>query len=207
VMTDKRDHDIAELIGATPQPSTAEFDALRARLVERAEQVGLLDVAYRTVDSPVGTLLLAATPTGIVRIAYECEGLDEVLMQIAAKVSPRVIAAPRRLDPAVRQLDEYFAHLREGFDLPLDLSLSSGFRRRVLQHLPAIGYGRTESYATVALAVDNPKAVRAVGSACATNPLPLLIPCHRVVRSDGRIGDYIGGALTKRHLLDMEATA
>jgi len=207
VMTGEREHDIAELFGVASGPSTAEFDALRARLAERAERAGLLDVAYRTLDSPVGTLLLAATPTGIVRLAYEREGLDEVLMQLAAKVSPRIIAAPRRLDPAVRQLDEYFAHRREGFDVPLDLSLSSGFRRRVLQHLPAIAYGRTASYAAVAAAVENPKAVRAVGSACATNPLPLIIPCHRVVRSDGGIGEYIGGAPTKQRLLDLEAAS
>ncbi|HEX3828149.1 MAG TPA: methylated-DNA--[protein]-cysteine S-methyltransferase [Sporichthyaceae bacterium] len=206
-MTEKRDHRIAELLGPVPPPTSAELDVLRARLAERADTEGLLDVAYRTVDSPVGTLLLAATPTGIVRVAYEREDLDAVLMQLAARLSPRIVAAPRRLEPAVRQLDEYFAHRREGFDLPLDLSLSSGFRRRVLEHLPAIGYGRTASYATVAAAVDNPKAVRAVGSACATNPLPLIIPCHRVVRSDGGMGNYLGGLPAKRLLLDLEAVA
>jgi methylated-DNA-[protein]-cysteine S-methyltransferase len=206
-MTQNRDHCITEILGMVPPPTGAELEALRARLAERAEQAGLLDVAYRTVDSPVGTLLLAATEGGIVRVAYEREGIDEVVTQLAARVSPRIIAAPRRLDPAVRQLEEYFAHRREGFDLPLDLSLSSGFRRRVLQHLPAIGYGHTASYASVAAAVENPKAVRAVGSACATNPLPLLIPCHRVVRSDGGIGEYIGGPQTKRQLLDLEAAA
>jgi methylated-DNA-[protein]-cysteine S-methyltransferase len=206
-MTPNRDHTITEILGMLPPPTSAELDALRARLADRAEQAGLLDVAYRTFDSPVGTLLLAATAGGIVRVAYEREGIDEVLAQLATRVSPRIIAAPRRLDVAVCQLEEYFTHRREGFDLPLDLSLSSGFRRRVLQHLPAIGYGHTASYASVAAAVENPKAVRAVGSACATNPLPLLIPCHRVVRSDGGIGEYIGGPQTKRQLLDMEAAA
>lgn len=203
---ESRNHRIAELLSPSP-PTNTELDALRDRLAQRAEEAGLLDIAYRTLDGPLGTLLLAATPTGILRVAYQREGLDEVLAQLAAKVSPRIIAAPRRLDVAARQLEEYFAHRRESFDLPLDLSLSTGFRRRVLEHLPAIGYGRTASYATVAAAVDNPKAVRAVGSACATNPLPLLIPCHRVVRADGAMGNYLGGLAAKRLLLDLEAAA
>jgi methylated-DNA-[protein]-cysteine S-methyltransferase len=200
-----KNHDIDLL--SIPAPAAADLDALRVRLADRAEQAGLLDIAYRTVDSPVGTLLLAATPRGVVRVAYDCEGLDEVLVQLAWRVSPRILAAPRRLDPAARQLEEYFAHRRRSFDLPLDLALSSGFRRRVLEHLPTIGYGRTASYAAVAAAVDNPKAVRAVGTACATNPLPLVIPCHRVVRSDGGIGEYRGGPQNKRRLLDLEIAA
>jgi methylated-DNA-[protein]-cysteine S-methyltransferase len=194
--------DMATLL---PAPTASEVDALRARLADRAEQAGLLDVAYRTVDSPVGTLLLAATPAGAVRVAFEREGLDDVLATLAARLSPRIIAARRRLDPVARQLDEYFAHRREAFDVPVDLSLASGFRRRVLEYLPTIGYGRTASYAVVAAGVDNPRAVRAVGTACATNPLPLLIPCHRVVRADGGMGQYLGGTENKRHLLDLEA--
>jgi methylated-DNA-[protein]-cysteine S-methyltransferase len=144
---------------------------------------------------------------GAVRVAFEREGVNEVLGALAAKLSPRIIAAPKRLDPIARQLDEYFAHRREGFDLPLDLSLATGFRRVVLEHLPTIGYGHTASYAAVAAGVDNPKAVRAVGTACATNPLPLLIPCHRVVRTDGGMGQYLGGMDNKRLLLDLEAAA
>jgi len=205
--TPNRDHDISGLRDLVPPPSDAEFAALRARLAERAERAGLLDVAYRTVDSPVGTLLLAATPAGIVRVAYELEGLDEVLALLATKISPRIIAAPRRLDPLARRLEQYFTGRRERFDIPVDLRMTSGFRRRVLEHLPSIGYGRTASYATVAAAVDNPRAVRAVGSACATNPLPLVIPCHRVVRSDGGIGGYLGGPAVKRALLDLEAAS
>ena len=192
---------------AAPAPTAADLDALRARLAERAADAGLLDVAYRTIDSPVGTLLLAATPAGAVRVAFEREGLDDVLAALAAKLSPRIIAAPRRLDPVARQLDEYFAHRRESFDVPVDLSLATGFRRRVLEYLPEIGYGRTASYAAVAAGVDNPKAVRAVGTACATNPLPLLIPCHRVIRADGGMGQYLGGVEAKRHLLDLEVVA
>lgn len=168
---------------------------------------GVLDLAYRTMDTPVGTLLLAATPIGLVRVAYQQEDIDAVLFDLAARISPRVLEAPRRLDAAARQIDEYFDGRRHRFDLPLDLRLSSGFRRQVLDYLPHIGYGQTASYQTVAANLNNPKAVRAVGSACATNPLPLVIPCHRVIRSDGRPGSYLGGADTKSRLLEMEAAA
>ena len=198
------DDDLAGLFGS---PSTEDdLASLHARLAARAEEEGLLDVAYRTLDTPVGTLLLAATPTGLVRVAYEREGLDAVLGRRADKVSSRILHAPGRLDEAARQLEEYFARHRTRFDLPLDLSLSSGFRRSVLSYLPAIGYGQTASYQSVAAAVHNPKAVRAVGTACATNPLPLVIPCHRVIRTDGQLGAYLGGPEIKHQLLDMEAT-
>ena len=130
-----------------------------------------------------------------------------MLERLATRVSPRVLEAPRRLDEVSRQLGEYFAGRRHRFDLPLDLSLSSGFGRGVLSYLPTIDYGRTASYRSVAAAVNNPKAVRAVGTACATNPLPLVIPCHRVIRADGAIGAYLGGPEVKRQLLDMEAAA
>ena len=199
-----RDNDIAELIGSIPPPSGTDLAALHARLAAGAEEAGLLDIAYRTLDTPVGTLLLAATPAGLIRVAYEREGLDGVLERLAAKISPRVLNAPRRLDAVARQLDEYFAGRRHRFDLPLDWSLASGFRRRVLTYLPTIDYGHTTTYRSVATAVDNPRAVRAVGTACATNPLPVVVPCHRVIRSDGQIGAYLGGTETKRRLLDLE---
>ncbi len=128
-----------------------------------------------------------------------------MLCHLAGKISPRILRAPRRLDEAARQLEEYFAGRRTEFDLPLDLRLSAGFRRSVLTYLPAIGYGETASYQSVAAAVHNPKAVRAVGTACATNPLPVVIPCHRVIRSDGQLGAYLGGPEIKHQLLDMEA--
>lgn len=201
------DPDIINLLRELPRPDEADLGALRDRLAARAEASGLIDVAYRTLDTPVGTLLVAATPAGLLRVAYEQEGLDTVLQDVADKISPRILRMPERLDDATRQLEEYFAGRRNQFDLRLDLSLSSGFRRLVLDYLPAIGYGTTASYAQVAAAVDSPKAVRAVGAACATNPLPLVIPCHRVVRSDGRIGGYLGGTDTKRRLLDLEAAA
>ena len=201
--TQEPDHDIARLL-ASP-PGEDDLTSLYASLAARAEEEGLLDVAYRTLDTPVGALLLAATPTGLVRIAYESEGLDAVLGRLAEKVSPRILYAPMRLDEAARQLEEYFARRRTRFDLPLDVRWSGGFRRSVLSYLPAIGYGQTASYQAVAAALRNPKAVRAVGTACAANPLPLVIPCHRVIRSDGKIGAYLGGAEIKHQLLDMEA--
>ena len=189
-------------------PSDADtLSKLRHRLELAAEAEGLLDVAYTTVDSPVGTLLLAATRTGLVRVAYDIEDHGRVLDTLVQKISPRVLRAPRRLDPAARELDEYFGRQRRIFDLPLDLSLSRGFRQLVQRHLPEIGYGQTRTYKQVAELVGNPKAVRAVGSACATNPLPVVVPCHRVLRTDGTLGGYVGGPAAKTALLTLEAAA
>jgi methylated-DNA-[protein]-cysteine S-methyltransferase len=180
---------------------------LHARLVEAAQSEGILDVGYRTVDSPVGTLLLAATELGLVRVAYAVEKHDEVLQNLADRISPRVLEAPGRLDTVARELDEYFAGHLHTFDLPLDWRLATGFRRTVLGHLSDIEYGHTASYAAVAKLAGNPKAVRAVGTACATNPLPVVVPCHRVLRSDGTLGGYLGGVEAKRTLLGLEAAA
>ncbi|HEX6524804.1 MAG TPA: methylated-DNA--[protein]-cysteine S-methyltransferase [Streptosporangiaceae bacterium] len=178
---------------------------LRHQLGLAAEAEGLLDVAFTTVDSPVGTLLLAATPKGLVRVAYAIEDHDRVLDTLSRQISPRVLRAPKRLDVAARELEEYFRGRRRSFDLPLDLSLSRGFRLLVQQNLPSIGYGQTRSYRQVAELVGNPKAVRAVGTACATNPLPVVLPCHRVLRSDGTPGGYAGGPAAKTTLLNLEA--
>jgi methylated-DNA-[protein]-cysteine S-methyltransferase len=178
---------------------------LADRLQRDADAADLLDVAYRTIDTPVGTLLLAATTAGLVRVAYDIEGHDAVLAGLADRISPRVLRAPARLDSVARQIDEYFAKRRTVFEVPVDLRLAEGFRRNVIEHLRDIGYGRRESYAAVAAAIGNPRAVRAVGSACAHNPLPVVIPCHRVVRSDGSTGQYVGGPLAKSTLLDLEA--
>lgn len=180
-------------------------ERLRAQLAARAGREGVLDIAYRTLDTPVGPLLLAATEQGLLRIAYAGEGHEAVLESLAESVSPRVLSAPQRLEAASGQLDEYFAGRRRRFDLPLDLRLTNGFRRAVLTHLPEIGYGETASYARVAAAAGSPKAVRAVGTACARNPLPVVVPCHRVVRSDGSFGGYLGGPEAKRALLALEA--
>lgn len=188
-------------------PTAADLTGLHRLLELRAEQEGLLDVAYRTVDSPVGALLLAATPTGLVRIAFAREDFDTVLESLATDLTPRVLQAPARLDDAARQLEEYFVGTRTTFDLPLDRALSHGFRGQVQAYLPQIPYGSTESYGEVAAHVGNPRAVRAVGSACATNPIPLVVPCHRVLRSDGSHGGYRGGETAKTLLLDLERAA
>ncbi|WP_410586990.1 methylated-DNA--[protein]-cysteine S-methyltransferase [Amycolatopsis sp. lyj-23] len=178
---------------------------MHERLVADASREGLLDVAYDTVDSPVGPLLLAATEEGLVKVAFDRQDHDAVLAELAAAISPRILRAPARLEPVARQLGEYFGGERHTFDVPLDFRLARGFRRAVLDHLPEIAYGRTESYAQVAAAAGSPKAVRAVGTACALNPLPVVVPCHRVVRSDGSYGQYAGGEEAKRVLLTMEA--
>jgi methylated-DNA-[protein]-cysteine S-methyltransferase len=189
---------------ATPSdPGT--LSRLKHGLGLAAEAEGLLDVAYTTIDSPVGTLLLAATPKGLVRVAYDIEDHDRVLDTLSQRLSPRVLRAPGRLDPAARELDEYFAGRRQVFDLPLDRSLSKGFRQLVQRYLPEIGYGQTRTYGQVAELVGTPKAVRAVGTACATNPLPVVVPCHRVLPADGTPGRYVGGPAAKVTLLTLEA--
>ncbi|HWO65312.1 MAG TPA: methylated-DNA--[protein]-cysteine S-methyltransferase [Umezawaea sp.] len=197
---------MTDIFETLPVVDEAADARLRERLAAAAERDGLLDIAYRTVDSPIGGLLLAATEEGLLRVAFEREDQDAVLASLADAVSPRILAAPARLDPVARQLDEYFTRRRRTFDVPLDFRLAKGFRRAVLAHLVVIPYGRTESYAEVAAASGTPRAVRAVGTACATNPLPLVVPCHRVVRSDGTSGNYRGGEEAKRDLLALEAS-
>lgn len=189
---------------------------LHARLERAARAHALLDVAYRTVVTPVGELLLAATPIGLVRVAFGAENAevrDRTLSELAESVSPRILRdtvgldATDALDTAARQIDEYFAGRRRRFTVPVDLRLATGFRRSVVEHLRNIEYGHRESYATVAAAVGSPRAVRAVGTACAHNPLPVVIGCHRVVRSDGSFGRYAGGSEAKAALLRLEETA
>ncbi|MGW1003068.1 methylated-DNA--[protein]-cysteine S-methyltransferase [Streptomyces sp. NPDC002520] len=205
-MNDTRhDDDMTALLSSPVDADT--LGRLHRRLEEAAERAGLVDVAYTTIDSPVGELLLAATPKGLVRVAYASEDHDRVLEALGQKLSPRVLRAPKRLDEVAREIDEYFAKRRQVFDLTLDLSLSRGFRRLVQTHLPEIGYGQTRSYRDMAELVGNPKAVRAVGTACATNPLPIVVPCHRVLRTDGTLGGYIGGLEAKTTLLNLEAAA
>lgn len=201
--TDNLTHELTRAFPDVPD----DLRRLRDRLAAAAERGGILDVSYRTVDSPVGSLLLAATDVGLVRVAYASEDHDVVLQTLADRISPRILRAPRRLDAAARELGEYFAGQRHTFDLPLDWQLTAGFRRQVLGCLPEIGYGHTVSYAAIAQLAGNPKAIRAAATACATNPLPVVIPCHRVIYSDGRAGQYLGGPEAKRTLLTLEATA
>ncbi|MDX6591265.1 MAG: methylated-DNA-[protein]-cysteine S-methyltransferase [Gaiellales bacterium] len=175
-------------------------------LVRRAEAEGLVDVAYAETDSPVGRLLLASTARGLARVTFVPEGSDEVLEELAARISPRVLESPAQLDDARRELDEYFEGRRQGFDLPLDWSLTtSDFRRRVLECTASIPYGETLSYRDVAEAAGNERAVRAAGTALGANPIAIVVPCHRVLRTGGSLGGYGGGPDRKRYLLDLEA--
>jgi methylated-DNA-[protein]-cysteine S-methyltransferase len=195
-------------LGAMYPVDDDDLTRLHARLAAAAQRDDVLDVAYRTVDSPVGSLLIASTPVGLVRLAFKSEGHDAVLQELSDRISPRLLHAAARLDAVARQLDEYFSGHRRTFDVPLDWQLSKGFRRVVLGHLAAdIGYGTTASYGTLARLSGSPNAVRAVGTTCAKNPIPVVVPCHRVVRADGTLGGYRGGPAAKRALLDLEGVA
>jgi methylated-DNA-[protein]-cysteine S-methyltransferase len=174
------------------------------RLARRAAEEGLLDVAYTTADSPFGQLLLAQTPRGLVRIGLPNQDAEEMLIDLAARVSPRVLEAPAQLDETRRELDLYFDGRLDRFDLPLDWRLANGFRLRVLRAINRIPYGQTRSYTEMATRAGNERAVRAAGTACGTNPIPLVVPCHRVLRTSGALGGYGGGLPMKRALLEME---
>ena len=177
---------------------------LKQRVVERAAEEGLLDVAYTTVDSPFGPLLLAATTRGVVRIGLPTQDGEVLLDDLAVRVSPRVLEAPERLDRARRELDLYFEGRLRDFNLPLDWRLSRDFRRRALRAVAGIPYGRTRTYTQVAARAGNPRAVRAAGTACGSNPIPIVVPCHRVLRTGGGLGGYGGGLPMKEALLALE---
>jgi methylated-DNA-[protein]-cysteine S-methyltransferase len=174
------------------------------RLAERAREEGLLDVAYASVDSPFGPLLVAATTRGLVSLSYPDRDADRVLGQLAARVSPRVVEAPGALDGIRRELDEYFAGRRRGFTVDVDLALTEGFTRRVLRATSRIPFGEVSSYRDVAGRAGNPRASRAAGNALGSNPIPIVVPCHRVVHSGGGLGGYTGGLERKRFLLALE---
>jgi len=174
------------------------------RFRARAAAEGLLDVAYTVTDSPFGPLLLAQTRRGLVRVGLPNQDPDELLLDLAARVSPRVLEAPAELDETRRELDRYFEGKLDRFDLPLDWRLSGGFRRRVLRAINRIPYGQTRSYTEMARKAGNERAVRAAGTACGSNPIPLVVPCHRVLRTGGALGGYGGGLPMKRALLELE---
>ncbi|MEA2224582.1 MAG: methylated-DNA-[protein]-cysteine S-methyltransferase [Solirubrobacteraceae bacterium] len=181
--------------------------ALAARTAARAAAEGIAEIAYATVDSPVGRLVAVATPRGLARIAYELEngGLDSILDDVALRLSPAIVEAPAQLDPIRRELDEYFEGRRQDFDLPLDWALSTaGFRRRVLQECARIPFGATSTYKAMAIAAGSPTAFRAAGGALGSNPIPIVVPCHRVLSSSGGLGGYTGGLERKRLLLSIE---
>jgi methylated-DNA-[protein]-cysteine S-methyltransferase len=175
------------------------------KLAERAAAEGLLDVAYTTTDSPFGPLLLAKTPRGLIRLGLPNQDDEELLAELAQRVSPRVLEAPAELDEVRRELDLYFEGKLDRFELPLDWRLSEGFRRKVLRQVDRIPYGQTRSYTEVAARAGNERAVRAAGTACGRNPIPVIVPCHRVLRSSGGLGGYGGGLPMKEALLELES--
>ena len=187
---------------ASGAPGSAEARA--EKLIRRAEDERLLDVAYAEVDTPVGQLVLAATRRGLVRITFPVETTETVLEQLSASVSPRILESPERLDDARRELDRYFEGKLQDFDLPLDWQLTSGFYRKVLRATARIPYGKTRSYTEMATKAGSPRAVRATGTALGSNPLPIVVPCHRVLRSGGALGGYGGGLEVKQTLLELE---
>ena len=190
-------------------PSAGDLDGAVRGVLARAERDGLIDVAYAPVDSPFGRLLVARTDRGVVRVALPSElsrrSDDEVLEDLARYVSPRVLEAPGRLDEERRELEAYFEGKRDHFDVSVDWKLAPpGFRNRALHAVARIPYGQTRTYAEIAKRAGNARAFRAAGTACGKNPVPLIVPCHRVVQSGGGIGNYGGGPEMKRALLDLE---
>jgi methylated-DNA-[protein]-cysteine S-methyltransferase len=187
---------------APPTFDPADAAAAAARFAATADA----DVTYARVDSPVGTLVAASTPRGLACLSYEDHdgGLDAVLDRLAARLSPRIVEAPARLDDVRRQLDEFFDGRRQGFDVPVDWALTTGFTRRVLQATHAIPFGRVSTYREVAAEAGSPKATRAAGNALSANPIPIVVPCHRVLRTGGALGGYTGGLDKKEALLRLE---
>jgi len=196
--------DLERLLRDAAEVNSGGGEALGQRFIRRAEEEGLLDVAYTEFDSPVGRLLLAATPRGLVRITFPVETPETVLEQLAESVSPRILESPAKLDDVRRELDRYFEGELHDFDVPLDWQLTRGFYRKVLRATARIPYGQTRSYSEMAKRAGSPRAVRATGSALGSNPLPIVVPCHRVLRSGGALGGYGGGLDVKQTLLELE---
>lgn len=192
------------LAGAAADAPRLDADRLAATLRARAAAAGLLDVAYASLESPLGSLLVAVTPRGLVRIAYPGEEEDRVLEELAEQVSPRVLRAPERTDTVRRELDDYFAGRRHDFDLPLDWTLVHGFATRILQATARVPFGSVVTYGRVAAEAGSPRAARAAGNALHGNPIPIVVPCHRIVPASGGLGGYGGGQQRKRYLLDLE---
>ncbi len=189
---------------AQPPVASLNLDALRAGLAQRAADDGLLDVAYGTYDSPLGPLTLVVTPRGLARLSYEHEAVDEQLDEIAARISPRILHAPARTDAVRRQLDDYFEGVRHDFDVTVDWRLVRGFAGEVLKATARISFGAVSSYRAVATEAGSPNAYRAAGNALGSNPIPIVVPCHRVLHAGGGLGGYTGGLDRKRFLLRLE---
>ena len=195
-----------DLKRAVRAATTADLDLaeLGDAVSRRAADAGLLDLAYAEIDSPLGPLLAVSTPAGLVHLGYPNRPRDAQLEQLAERISPRIVEAPGRLDEVRRELDEYFAGRRHDFGLALDWQLTAGFVRAVLERTAAIPFGETRTYGEVAAAAGSPRAFRAAGRALGANPIPIVVPCHRVLRSGGALGGYGGGLDVKRELLTLE---
>jgi methylated-DNA-[protein]-cysteine S-methyltransferase len=192
--------------GRRERDARAAASAAR-RLSERVAHEGLADIGYAPADSPFGSLLLAATKRGLARVAFPEEDADAVLERLATRISPRIVEASAPLEAMRRELDEYFDGRRRRFELALDWTLVGPFARRVLGAASEIPYGDVLSYAQVAAQAGSPRGSRAAGNALGANPIPIVVPCHRVLRSGGALGGYAGGLERKRFLLDLEGTA
>jgi methylated-DNA-[protein]-cysteine S-methyltransferase len=206
--TDDSYSDIEQSLSAVPGPAPVAWERIRRDLSGAAERSGLIDVAFERHESPLGTIIVGATREGLVRVGLPLEDEEAVLSQLAEKISARVLHASRdSLTQTRRELDEYFGRTRQEFDIPLDWRLTGGFRREVLRATAEIPYGHTASYKDVATRAGSPGATRAAGSALATNPLPIVVPCHRVLRTGGALGGYAGGLEAKATLLTLEGAA
>jgi len=183
-----------------------EAEELSRRFVKRAAKEGLLEVAYTSIDTPFGPFLLAATPRGLVRLSFSGEDPEWVVDELARRVSPRILQAPEKLDAVRKQLDQYFAGKRRDFDVPLDWQLTHGFAQRVLRATARIPYGSVSTYKDMALKAGNVHATRAAGNALGSNPIPIVVPCHRVLRTGGSLGGYGGGLPMKEALLKLEGS-
>ena len=195
--------DLGRRLGATAIPPL-DIEALRVRLAAGAADAGLLDVAYGTYDSPLGPLTVMVTPRGLVRLSYPGEGIDDQLQELADRVSPRILEAPERTDEVRRQLDAYFAGQRTTFEVPIDWRLVRGFAANVLRATARIPFGSVSSYREIAAEAGSPNAYRAAGNALGSNPVPIVVPCHRVLHAGGGLGGYTGGLDRKRYLLRLE---
>jgi methylated-DNA-[protein]-cysteine S-methyltransferase len=194
----------AAIAAGPPDAAPLDLDSAAAELAARADRDGLVEVAYTEAESPIGTLLLAATEVGLVAVGWSSTDRDRLLEELAERIGPRVIEAPARLDLVRTELDSYFEGRLRRFESPLDWRLSRGFRREILNETARIPFGQTLSYAEIAKRAGSPRAHRAAGSALGANPIPIIVPCHRVLRSDGGLGGYGGGLDVKRQLLRLE---
>jgi methylated-DNA-[protein]-cysteine S-methyltransferase len=196
--------DLERRLARSAPRSTIDIAGLRSAIARRAAADGLLDVAHATYESPLGPLMVVVTPRGLLRLSYPGEPVEAQLDDLAGRISPRILAAPERTDDVRRQLDEYFSGARRSFDVPVDWRLVRGFAGQVLRATARIPFGGVSTYRAVATEAGSPNAYRAAGNALGSNPVPIVVPCHRVLHAGGGLGGYTGGLDRKRYLLTLE---